>query len=199
MQEEHTFDRYVIWEGNNFAAMAAYAVSRCPGKSYNPLLIYGMVGQGKTHLMQAIGNYIYKNSDCNVIYISAEGFANEVLQDNKKDAFKVELYYADVILIDDTQLFLDKSLGLQEEMVHIFKSLLDAGKQLVFTLDYPVFGFYEFDENSECSELGKQLTFSFTPAISELKNFSESLIELFGLGLRVTLHAPPHINNLKEN
>jgi len=167
MRDDYTFDRYVIGENNGFAANAAIAISRNPGKAYNPFLIYGGVGMGKTHLMQAIGNYIHENSDNRIICISSENFLNEYidnLQEKTMSAFKNKYRYTDVLLIDDIQTLTDKP-GVQEELFHTFNALLDAKKQLVFTCDRPV---------------------------SELKKFSERLISRFELCLKVDLQPPKY-------
>jgi chromosomal replication initiator protein len=165
MRDDYTFDRYIIGENNNFAANAAIAVSRNPGRAYNPFLIYGGVGLGKTHLMQAIGNYIHYNSENNVICVTSEDFLNEfqqAIQEGKMNVFKNKFRYTDVLLIDDIQFFTDKP-GVQEELFHTFNALHDTKKQLVFTCDRPV---------------------------SELKKFSERLISRFELCLKVDLQPP---------
>jgi len=167
MRDDYTFDRYVIGENNSFAANAAIAISRNPGKAYNPFLIYGGVGMGKTHLMQAIGNYIHENADNSIICISSENFLNEYidnLQEKTMSAFKNKYRYTDVLLIDDIQTLTDKP-GVQEELFHTFNALLDAKKQLVFTCDRPV---------------------------SELKKFSERLLSRFELCLKADLQPPKY-------
>ena len=80
MRDDYTFEKYIIGENNNFAVNAANAISKNPGTAYNPFLIYGGVGLGKTHLMQAIGNYIYENSENTVICVTSEDFLNEYLE-----------------------------------------------------------------------------------------------------------------------
>jgi chromosomal replication initiator protein len=165
LRENYTFDKYVIGENNSFAANAAIAVSRNPGNSYNPLLIYGGVGLGKTHLMQAIGNYLFTNSDNRIIYTTAENFTNEfiqALQENKTPAFKNKYRYTDILLIDDIH-FLQSKAGTQEELFHTFDALYNAKKQLVFTCDRPVL---------------------------ELKNLSDRLRTRFEMGLNVDLQPP---------
>jgi chromosomal replication initiator protein len=172
LREDYTFDKYVIGENNGFAANAAIAISRNPGSAYNPFLIYGGVGLGKTHLMQAIGNYIYENSESKIIYITAENFLNEFIQAisdnkisaNKMSAFKNKFRYVDVLLIDDIHFFQDKP-GVQEELFHTFNTLLDAKKQLAFTCDRPV---------------------------SELKKISERLMSRFEQCLKVDLQPPKY-------
>jgi chromosomal replication initiator protein len=167
LREDYNFDKYVIGENNSFAVNAAIAISRNPGAAYNPYLIYGGVGLGKTHLMQAIGNYIYENSENKIIYITAENFLNEFIQsisDNKMAAFKNKFRYVDVLLIDDIHFFQDKP-GVQEELFHTFNTLLDSKKQLAFTCDRPV---------------------------SELKKISERLMSRFEQCLKVDLQPPKY-------
>jgi chromosomal replication initiator protein len=165
MRDDYTFDSYVIGENNNFAANAALAISKNPGKTYNPCLFFGGVGLGKTHLMQAIGNYIHENSDNKVIYVTSEDFLNEYLDgiaQGKMNVFKNKFRYTDVLLIDDIQFFQDKP-GVQEELFHTFNALVNAKKQLVFTCDRPP---------------------------SELKKFSERLISRFEQALKTDLQPP---------
>ena len=165
MRDDFTFEKFIIGENNNFAANAAIAISRNPGKVYNPFLIYGGVGLGKTHLMQAIGNYVHENSDNKVICITSEDFLNEYLDgiaQGKMNSFKNKFRNADVLLIDDIQFFQDKP-GVQEELFHTFNALLNAKKHLVFTCDRPP---------------------------SELKKFSERLISRFEQSLKVDLQPP---------
>jgi len=165
LRDDYTFERYVIGENNNFAANAAIAISRNPGTNYNPFFIYGGVGLGKTHLMQAIGNYIYANSDKKVIYVTSEDFLNEYVEcvrENKMNVFKNKFRRVDVLLIDDIQFFADK-LGVQEELFHTFNTMLNVKNQIVFTCDRPP---------------------------SELKKFEARLISRFDQGLKVDLQPP---------
>jgi chromosomal replication initiator protein len=165
LQDDFIFDRYVIGENNSFAANAAIAISKNPGKAYNPFLIYGGVGLGKTHLMQAIGNFVHENSDNEVIYITSENFLNEyvqAIQDGKMNLFKNKFRYTDILLIDDIQFFQNKDRD-QEELFHTFNALYEAKKQLVFTCDRPA---------------------------TELKKLDERLRSRFELGLRVDLQPP---------
>jgi chromosomal replication initiator protein len=148
MRDDYVFDRYVIGENNSFAANAAIAISKNPGKAYNPFLIFGGVGLGKTHLMQAIGNHIYENSENEIIYITSENFLNEyvqAIQDGKMNLFKNKFRYTDVLLIDDIQFFQNRD-RVQEELFHTFNALLDAKKQLVFTCDRPPSELKKLDE-----------------------------------------------------
>ena len=165
MRDDYTFEKFIIGENNNFAASAAIAISRNPGTSYNPFLIYGGVGLGKTHLMQAIGNYIYENSDHKVIYVTSEEFLNEYVQalrEKGMPAFKNKFRYTDVLLIDDIQFFQEKE-QIQEEFFHTFNTLINANKQLVMTCDRPP---------------------------SELKKFSDRLMSRFEQNLKVDLQPP---------
>ena len=166
MRDDYTFEKYIIGENNNFAANAAHAISRNPGTTkYNPFLVYGGVGLGKTHLMQAIGNHIHENSDHKVIYITSEDFLNEYVQairDRDMPSFKNKFRYTDVLLIDDIQFFQAKE-QIQEEFFHTFNTLLHAQKQLVMTCDRPP---------------------------SELKKLDDRLSSRFGQGLTVDLQPP---------
>jgi chromosomal replication initiator protein len=148
MQDDFTFESYVIGDNNAFAANAAIAISKNPGKAYNPFLIYGGSGLGKTHLMQAIGNSIHDNSDNEVIYTTSENFLNEfttAILDNKTNQFKNKFRDTDVLLIDDIQFFQGKE-KVQEELFHTFNALMNAKKQLVFTCDRPPSELKKFDE-----------------------------------------------------
>jgi chromosomal replication initiator protein len=142
LQEDYTFETFVVSEDNSFAFNAASAVGRNPGmaKNYNPLLIYGGVGLGKTHLMQAIGHYIHNNTDLKILYITAEGFMRDFVEtlDKKKMAdFKKKYRSVDVLLIDDIHT-IEKGAGTQEELFYTFEELYKNKKQMVFTCDRPV-------------------------------------------------------------
>ena len=134
----YTFDNFVIGDGNTFAANASIAISRSPGTNYNPCLIYGGVGLGKTHLIQAIGNWIVNNNQhTKVLYVTSENFINEFIQsirEKKTTKFKNRYRNADVLLLDDIQ-FLQKKIETQEELFHTFNALYDTNKQMVFTCD----------------------------------------------------------------
>jgi len=104
LRKDYTFETFVIGENNSFAANAAIAIAKNPGTAYNPCLIYGGVGLGKTHLMQAIGNMAWKEKGCKIIYITAENFTNEfveAIKNNKTKPFKDKYRNADMLLIDD--------------------------------------------------------------------------------------------------
>ena len=108
LNAEYTFDNFIIGENNKFAASVAMASAKNPGTSYNPILIYGGVGLGKTHLMQALGNQIWRDSNLKMIYITAENFTNEfitALNQKSMSAFKNKYRLTDVLLIDDIHFF----------------------------------------------------------------------------------------------
>ncbi|MDR2617834.1 MAG: chromosomal replication initiator protein DnaA, partial [Treponema sp.] len=137
LQEDYTFETFVVGDDNNFAFNAASAVARNPGtsKDYNPLLIYGGVGLGKTHLMQAIGHYIHDNSELKVLYTTAEGFLHdfvEMVAQKKMADFKKKYRYVDALLIDDIHTF-EKGDRTQEELYYTFEALYTAKKQIIFT------------------------------------------------------------------
>jgi len=137
----YTFDAFVIGPSNRFAHAAALSVAEAPAKSYNPLFVYGGAGLGKTHLLQAIGNYVRENFPrLHVRYVSTETFMNEFVETLRaKDdmgAFRRRYRECDVLLIDDVQ-FMDKKESLQEELFHTFNSLYGASKQIVLTSDRP--------------------------------------------------------------
>ena len=167
LREDYSFDTYVVGENNSFAANAAQAIARNPGTAYNPFLIYGGVGLGKTHLMQAIGNYIHANQESRVLYITAETFTNEFIAaihestERAKAAFKNKYRYADILLIDDIH-FLQKKDGTQEELFYTFNALYDANKQMVFTCDRPVADLKDFNERLR-SRVGRGLNVDLQP------------------------------------
>jgi chromosomal replication initiator protein len=137
---KNTFETFVVGENNNHAHAAATAVAQSPGKSYNPLFLFGGVGLGKTHLLHAIGQHVAaskKNS--RVTYLSSEKFTNEyidAIQNNQLVRFRRKYRQADVLLIDDIQ-FLAGKERIQEEFFHTFNALHEARKQIVLTCDRP--------------------------------------------------------------
>lgn len=140
LSPKFVFESFVVGASNQFANAAARAVADAPGKAYNPLFIYGGVGLGKTHLMNAIGNTIIdKRSNIKLLYAPAEQFTNEFvysMRNDKMDAFKSKYRNLDVLIIDDIQFIAGKS-GTQEEMFHTFNALYDTQKQIVFSSDRP--------------------------------------------------------------
>ena len=171
LQEEFTFDTYVVGEENSFAYNAASAVARNPGKnsSYNPLLIYGGTGLGKTHLMQAIGHHIYQKTDLEILYITGEGFMREFVEvvglgQKNRDSFAKKYRNIDALLIDDIHT-IEKGAGTQEELFYTFEALIGKKKQMVFTCDRP---------------------------ITELKGMIPRLQSRFQKGINVELHLPKY-------
>ena len=166
LNSEYRFSRFVEGDGNSFALNAAVAIAKNPGRTYNPCLIYGGVGLGKTHLLQAIGNDVYQEyRDLKVVYVTVETFTNEFIQsikDKTGHRFKNRYRSADVLLIDDIQ-FLQGKNETQQELFHTFNALYDANKQMVFSSDRPV---------------------------SELKSLPDRLINRFERGLNIDLQPP---------
>ena len=162
----YRFDNFIVGENNRFTFNASDAVAKSLARAYNPLLIYGGVGLGKTHLMHAIGNYVFENQpEKKVICISAEEFTNEFIQmihDRSTHEFKNKYRNADILLIDDIHFFQNKP-GVQEELFHTFNALYDSERQMVFTLDRHV---------------------------KELKDFSDRLKSRFDKGLIVDVQPP---------
>lgn len=140
LNPRYTFDSFVIGNDNRFAHAACLAVAQSPAKAYNPLFVYGVVGVGKTHLMQAIGNYIIQhNPKAKVLYISSEKFTNELINSIKDDrtvAFRDKYRNVDILLIDDIQ-FLAGKERTQEEFFHTFNTLYESNKQIAITSDCP--------------------------------------------------------------
>jgi chromosomal replication initiator protein len=137
---KNTFDSFVVGNNNNFAYAAALAVAQAPGKSYNPLFLYGGVGLGKTHLLHAIGQHVAgTKKGARVAYVSSEKFTNEYIdgiQNNQLAKFRKKYRQTDVLLIDDIQ-FLAGKERIQEEFFHTFNALHESHKQIVLTCDRP--------------------------------------------------------------
>ncbi len=163
---KNTFSTFVVGDNNNFAHAAALAVAQSPGRSYNPLFLYGGVGLGKTHLLHAIGHNVLKeNPKLKVSYLSSEKFTNkyiEAIQNNELTKFRRTYRKTDVLLIDDIQ-FLAGKERIQEEFFHTFNALHEAHKQIVMTCDRPA---------------------------NEIKNLEHRLVSRFEWGL-VTDMQPP--------
>lgn len=161
-----SFDRFVEGKSNQLAKAAALQVGENAGVSYNPLFIYGGVGLGKTHLMQAVGNaMLERNPAANVVYVHSERFVSEMvraLQHNKIAEFKAHYRSVDALLIDDIQFFAGKERS-QEEFFHTFNTLLEGQSQIVITCDrYP----------------------------KEINGLEERLKSRFGWGLTVAIEPP---------
>ncbi len=168
LNPKNTFDTFVVGETNNHAHAAAMAVAQAPGKSYNPLFLYGGVGLGKTHLLHAIGQYVTAHKKtARVAYVSSEKFTNEyidAIQNNQLVRFRKKYRQTDVLLIDDIQ-FLAGKERIQEEFFHTFNALHEAHKQIVLTCDRPA---------------------------SEIQNLEHRLVSRFEWGL-VTDMQPPDV------
>ncbi len=163
---KNTFDTFVVGNNNNFAYAAAQAVAQSPGKSYNPLFLYGGVGLGKTHLLHAIGQYVASHRKAaRVAYVSSEKFTNEYIdgiQNNQLARFRKKYRQTDVLLIDDIQ-FLAGKERIQEEFFHTFNALHEGHKQIVLTCDRPA---------------------------SEIQNLEHRLVSRFEWGLVTDLQPP---------
>ncbi|MGB8356293.1 MAG: chromosomal replication initiator protein DnaA [Chthoniobacteraceae bacterium] len=166
MNPRNTFDSFVVGSNNQFAHAAALAVAQAPARTYNPLFVYGGVGLGKTHLMQAIGQYVSsRKKGGKVIYLSSEKFTNEfidAIQNSTLVKFRKKYRQADVLLIDDIQFLAGKERS-QEEFFHTFNTLFDGHKQIVLSSDRPP---------------------------TEIKNLEQRLVSRFEWGLTAELQPP---------
>jgi chromosomal replication initiator protein len=166
MNPRNTFETFVVGSNNQFAHAAALAVAQSPAKTYNPLFIYGGVGLGKTHLMQAIGQQVMeRKKNFKVMYLSSERFTNEfidAIQHNTLVKFRKRYRQADVLLIDDIHFLAGKERS-QEEFFHTFNTLFDGRKQIVLSSDRPA---------------------------SEITNLEQRLVSRFEWGLTAELQPP---------
>ena len=140
LNPKYTFETFVVGNNNRFAHAAALAVGDNPAKTYNPLFIYGGVGLGKTHLMQAVGNRILQNNrSMNIVYVTSEKFTNHLInsiREGKNDPFRNKYRSADALLIDDIQFIANKE-RVQEEFFHTFNALYEDKKQIIISSDKP--------------------------------------------------------------
>jgi len=139
LNPKFTFSEFIVGPSNNFAHAASLAVAQAPARAYNPLFIFGGVGLGKTHLMQAIGHHVLSASRASACYLSSEAFLNEyidALQKRSLVQFRKKYRNSDLLLIDDIH-FLASKERMQEEFFHTFNTLFDAHKQIVMTSDRP--------------------------------------------------------------
>ncbi|MCF7933164.1 MAG: chromosomal replication initiator protein DnaA [Spirochaetia bacterium] len=168
----YSFDSFIVGDNSSFAFNACMAIAKNPGTAYNPCLIYGGVGLGKTHLIQSVGKYVSENiPEMKVTYVTAEAFTNEFIQaigDKKIQPFKNKYRKVDILLIDDIH-FLQGKESTQEELFHTFNDLYDSNKQMIFTCDRPV---------------------------SELKKLAARLRSRFERGLNVDLQPPNYETRL---
>jgi len=138
LNPRYNFNDFVVGKNNNFAYSTAIAVAEMPGSKYNPLFLYGESGMGKTHLMQAIGHFLFENTkNANICYITTEQFINEMIESirsNTTQQFRAKFRNIDLLLIDDIH-FLSKKEGSQEEFFHTFNALYENKKQIVITSD----------------------------------------------------------------
>jgi chromosomal replication initiator protein len=166
LNPRNTFESFVVGPNNEIAHAASLAVAQAPARTYNPLFIYGGVGLGKTHLMQAIGQYVWaKRKNVKVIYVSSELFINEfidAIQHSNLVKFRKRYRQADLLLIDDIQ-FLGGKERSQEEFFHTFNTLFDGHKQIVLSSDRPA---------------------------SEIANLEHRLVSRFEWGLTAELQPP---------
>ena len=176
---KYTFETYIVGNSNKLAYSASLSVAQKPGKLYNPLFLYGNSGLGKTHLMHAIGNYIQKNSNKKVLYITTEQFVNDLILMYKKEGSEDNIGYielfrkkyrdVDVLMIDDIQ-FLGGAIKSQQEFTNTFNSLYDNEKQIII-----------------CSDR----------SVDDLKLLEDRLKTRFNWGLKVNISPPDY--DLKVN
>lgn len=174
LNPKYSFDTFIVGESNFFAHAAAVSVAENPGKAYNPLFIYGNSGLGKTHLMHAVGNYIIKNTNKKVLYVTSEKFVSDFLNLTKRDSngtnydyiefFKDKYRNIDILIIDDIQM-LSGAPASQQEFFHTFNDLYDDNKQIIISSDR---------------------------SPDDLKLLEERLITRFNWGLKVNIFPPDY-------
>ncbi|MFN3410753.1 MAG: DnaA ATPase domain-containing protein, partial [Exilispira sp.] len=149
LNPRYTFDNFVIGKNNQFCAAAALRVAQAPGQHMNPLFIYGGVGLGKTHILQAIANYIIaNNTKTKILYMHVEQFIDEFISSLKNEqinSFRMKFRNTDVLLLDDVQ-YLEQKDASMEMIFHTFNSLYQAQKQMVFTCDKAPKDLKDFEE-----------------------------------------------------
>lgn len=172
IKSTNTFDTFVVGDNNRFAHSVALAAAQNIGVAFNPLLIYGATGLGKTHLMHAIAHFVMKNSpEKKVAFVSSEAFKNQYLgsiRDNKVLEFRRRYRNIDVLLIDDVQFFSGQP-GTQKEFFHIFNDLSSSGKQIVLSCD---------------------------KSINEVPDIEQRLVSRFSCGVSVDIQAPDYETRL---
>ncbi len=140
LNPKYTFESFVVGSGNRFAHAAALAVAESPAEAYNPLFIYGGVGLGKTHLMQAIGHFVHQNSpEKRVLYMTSENFTNELIsaiQTKRTYEFREKIRKVDILMVDDIQ-FIAGRESTQQEFFNAFNELHNDNKQIILTSDKP--------------------------------------------------------------
>ena len=140
LNPKYTFENFVVGSGNRFAHAAALAVAESPAEAYNPLFIYGGVGLGKTHLMQAIGHFIHQNDpEKKILYMTSESFTNELIsaiQQKNTFEFREKIRKVDVLMVDDIQ-FIAGRESTQQEFFNTFNELHNENKQIILTSDKP--------------------------------------------------------------
>lgn len=168
----NTFENFVVGESNQFAYSAALAVAQNLGVSFNPLLIYGATGLGKTHLLHAVAHFVLRNNpDKKIVYLSSENFVNDYVSAMKAgnlSLFREKCRRADVLLLDDIQFFAKKEAS-QNEFFHTFNELFNAGKQIVLSCDRP---------------------------INEVADIEQRLVSRFSWGVSIDIQAPDYETRL---
>ncbi len=172
LNPKYTLHNYVIGQNSRLAHAACYSVAHNPGKAYNPLFVYGGVGLGKTHLLQATGNEILRNDpDKIVVYMTSERFTNEIVDaigKRNSKAFKDRYRKVDCLIIDDIQFLADKEMT-QQEFFHTFNELYDNNKQIIISSDRPP---------------------------RDLRGLEDRLVSRFGMGMIVDVQHPDYETRL---